>query len=620
MDLPDLTNVKEFAFDFETWDPYLQSKGPGFVYKRAKVIGIAIYLDSGFNAYFPLRHSEGNVSYAELKPWLIELFSSELRTSIAANYRYDAECLWSLGIDNKTYQVDIQVLEALIDEEKKSYSLAALCKDYGLPEKKKDQIEEALYRAGYVVRTKPDWSKLFKLDAGLVGEYAAYDAKSTYDVYQLQKPIIEVEELSQVAELESALIPVLHYMRVNGVPVDIAKAESENARLLLENATMLDEIQSVFPSLNVFSPTQLGQAIAERGILPEKTEKGNDSVSNDFLLASDDPLLNLIGKYRQQEKIRRDFIQGMILEDSFEGKVFPQWFQTRGSSFMSGDDTGGTRSGRIACSNPNLSQIPSRHPTLGPIVRSLFVPNHGDQWFKGDLSQQEPRISLHYAYLLKLTGAAEARQVYIDNPQTDYHTLTMNMVNAISVVPITRKQAKTINLGVAYGMGKQKLANGLKLTLPKAKALLSTYDEGFPFMKELMNYCMEIADQRGFVKTVLGRRRRFDMWEPPYFQRGMFPIKGKAAAIAKYGKVRRAHLHKAMNSVIQGSAAEQMKKALVALYSERIPLLITLYDEIGASIQSERQAKLIKEVTENAIEFTVPQVMEYKLMKSWGEL
>lgn len=620
MDLPDLTNVREFSFDFETWDPYLQSKGPGFVYKRAKVIGIAVYLDSGYNVYFPLRHSEGNISYGDLKPWLVELFGSDLRTSIAANYRYDAECLHSLGIENRTWQIDIQVLEALIDEEKKSYSLASLCKDYGLPEKKKDKIEAALARAGYVVGNSYDWSKLFKLPVELVGEYAEYDAKSTFDIYQLQKPIIEAEELSQVAELESELIPVLHFMRINGVPVDIPKAEEVNARLLLENSIMLEEIQSLFPSLNVFSPTQLGQAIAERGHVPEKTEKGNDSVSNEFLLGSDDSFLNLIGKYRQQEKIRRDFIQGMILEDSFEGKVHPQWFQTRGSSFMSGDDTGGTRSGRIACSNPNLSQIPSRHPVLGPIVRSLFVPYPGDQWYKGDLAQQEPRISLHYAYLLKLTGAAEARQVYIDNPQTDYHTLTMNMVNAVSAMPITRSQAKTINLGVAYGMGKTKLANGLGLTLPKAKALLATYDEGFPFMKELMQYCMDIADERGFVKTILGRRRRFDMWEPPYFQRGKFPIKGRTEAIAKYGKVRRAMLHKAMNSVIQGSAAEQMKKALVTLYKERIPLLITLYDEIGASIQSESQARLIKDVTENAIEFKVPQVMEYKLMKSWGGL
>jgi len=618
MELPDLSRVREFAFDFETWDPYLQSKGPGFVYKRAKVIGIAVYLDSGFNSYFPLRHSEGNVDYAAFKPWLVELFSDSIRTSIAANYRYDAECLWSLGLDNRTYQVDIQILEALIDEEKRSYSLASLCKDYNLPEKKKDQIEEALYRAGYVIGGKPDWSKLFKLPVSLVGEYAEYDAKSTYDIYQLQKNIIIEEELQQVAELESQLIPVLHSMRVNGVPVDIPRAEAENKRLLEENGVMLAEIEQYFPGLNVFSPTQLGVTVAERGIVPEKTEKGNDSVSNEFLLSLDDPILNTIGKYRQQEKIRRDFIQGMILEDSYEGRVHPQWFQTRGSSFMSGDDTGGTRSGRIACSNPNLSQIPSRHPTLGPIVRSLFIPYSGDKWFKGDLSQQEPRISLHYAFLLKMTGAEKARQIYLDDPNTDYHTLTMNMVNAISPTPITRKEAKTINLGVAYGMGQKKLADSLGLSLPKAKMLLSTYDEGFPFMKELMRYCMDVADQRGFVKTVLGRRRRFDMWEPPYFRRGMFPVKGKAEAIAKYGSVRKAHLHKAMNSIIQGTAAEQIKKAMIEIHSQNIPMLITLYDELGASIQSGQQAVMIKEITENAIQFTVPQVMEYKVMNSWG--
>jgi DNA polymerase-1 len=225
---------------------------------------------------------------------------------------------------------------------------------------------------------------------------------------------------------------------------------------------------------------------------------------------------------------------------------------------------------------------------------------------------------LHYANLLKLTGAAEARQVYIDDPHTDYHTLTMNMVNAVSAMPIDRGQAKTINLGVAYGMGKQKLANGLGLSTHKAQTILNSYHEGFPFMKELMNYCMQVAEERGFVKTVLGRRRRFDMWEPPYFQRGKFPIKGRDNAIAKYGSVRRASLHKAMNSIIQGSAAEQMKKALIALHAEKIPLLITLYDEIGASIQSEKQAELIKDITEHSIEFTVPQVMEYQVRDSWG--
>jgi DNA polymerase I-like protein with 3'-5' exonuclease and polymerase domains len=248
----------------------------------------------------------------------------------------------------------------------------------------------------------------------------------------------------------------------------------------------------------------------------------------------------------------------------------------------------------------------------------LFIPFEGDKWFKGDLSQQEPRIALHYAYILKLAGAAEARDIYLNDPTSDFHNIVMKMVNAIRNEPIDRDQSKTIGLGKMYGMGGGKMAKSLAMPLLKAKSLMSDYDRGFPWVKELLNYCAEVADKRGYVKTILGRRRRFNMWEPPYFQRGKFPIVGKKAAIQAYGAVRRAHLHKAMNSVVQGSAAEQMKKALVLLHSEGIKLLVTLYDEIGASISSEREAKLIKEITENAIPFEVPHLMKYKLLDSWG--
>lgn len=620
MNLPDLSRIREFAIDTETWDPHLQDLGPGFVYGQAKVIGISVYCDNGYNEYFPLRHTEGNINYGELKPWLIELLGDPLRMAIFANARYDLEALYSLGIDVKNFCIDIQVLEALIDEERKSYSLSSLTKIYNLPEKSREAIEKALLRGGYYQEKtgKPDWSKLYKLPADLVGEYAKYDAKATYDVFQCQKPIIAEEELKEVAELESQLIPVLHDMRIAGVPVDIPRAEEENSRILRETEVMLGQIHSLFPDLNVFSPLQLAEVVRERGHITAKTEKGGDSVSNEFLLSVDDEFLNLIGNYRQHEKIRRDFIEGLILNGSYKGRVHPQWFQTRGSSFLSGDDTGGTRSGRIACSNPNLAQIPSRHPVLGPLVRSLFIPESGASWFKGDLSQQEPRIGLHYAYVLKLTGAEKARQIYLDNPNTDYHTMVMNMVNAVRSTPIARNQAKTINLGVAYGMGKKKLADALRMPMTQAKGLLEDYDRGFPFIKELMQIAMEYASERGYVKTILGRRRRFDMWEPPYFQRGKFPIKGKEAAMKAYGTVRLAHLHKAMNSIIQGTAAEQMKKALVQVHAERIPLHITLYDEIGASAVNEAEARRIKEIAENAIKFEVPQVMEWKMLTSWG--
>jgi DNA polymerase I-like protein with 3'-5' exonuclease and polymerase domains len=536
-------------------------------------------------------------------------------TSVYANARYDLEALLSLRLTVQNFIADIQVIEALLDEEKKSYSLASLSKDYGLPPKTRDKIESMLPRIGH----KPNWSMLWKLPVDVVGEYAKYDAEATYKIYQLQKPKIVAEELTEVVELEAALAPVLLSMRMNGVPVDIPRAEEENARLFKEGEELLETIRRDSPKLNPFSPLQLGEYIRELGYFPETTEKGNDSVSNEYLLASNDDRLKIIGKYRQQEKIRRDFIEGMILQSSYKGHLHPQWFQTRGSSFMSGDDTGGTRSGRIACANPNLSQIPSRHPVLGKLVRSLFIPSPGNMWFKGDLSQQEPRISLHYAYLLKLTGAEEARQAYLDDPHLDYHTLTRNMVNKVSVFQIDRNQAKTINLGVAYGMGIQKLANGLGLPRNKAQTIIDNYHRGFPFMKELLYKAQGYAEARGYVKTVLGRRRHFDMWEPPYFQRGKFPIRGKAAAIAAYGPVKQANTYRAMNSIVQGSAAEQMKKMLIELYAEKIPIYITLYDELGAPVADEATAKRIKEIAENVIQFEVPQVMEYKLQKTWAK-
>lgn len=610
----------EFALDLETFDPDLSDLGPGFVYDRAKVIGVAIWTDLGESAYFPIRHSEGNVDGKQVIAWLKEALFNPETTVVMHNGLYDLEGLWSMGIKVNAHVVDTMVLAALLDEERKSYSLANVAKDYGLMPKLKVEIETALMHFP-LVKGKPDWSKLWKLSPSIVGEYAIRDTELTFKLYQLMWPKIIEEQLEIVAQLESDLMPVLSDMRIRGVRVDYAKAEIENARLLEENAELLKVVYNFVPGLNPFSPLQLGEALRDRGIVPPQTEKGNDSVSNEYLLSLNDEFAQVLGKYRQQEKIRRDFIQSMILEGSYKGYLHPQWFQTRGSSFMSGDDTGGTRSGRIACSNPNLAQIPSRHPVLGKLVRSMFIPENDAYWWKGDAKQQEPRISLHYAYMLKCTGTEKARQAYLDNPNMDYHNLTMDMVNAVRTSPISRTQAKTINLGVAYGMGKAKLATGLGLSRNEAENILNSYHEGFPFMRELMDKAMQIADERGFIKTVLGRRRRFNMWEPKFFTRGAWPVNGYENALKMYGSgIRKAGLHRAMNSAVQGSAAEMIKSAMVNAYKEGFRLSITLYDELGASIENETKAKQLAEIFETAIPFEVPQICEWELGNNWALL
>jgi len=408
-------------------------------------------------------------------------------------------------------------------------------------------------------------------------------------------------------------------MRWHGVRIDYEKAEQENDRLNRENGELLQAIYGYVPGINPFSPAQLGESLRDRGITPPKTEKGNDSVSNDFLLSLDDPFCQLLGKYRQQEKIRRDFIEGVILNQSYKHRIHAQFYQTRGTSFMSDNDTGGTRSGRLASSNPNLQQIPARHPTLGKLVRSFFLPDEGEMWISGDYQAQEIRVGIHYAYSLGLDGAAEFRQRYIDSPDFDYHTYTMELINKVAPKKVSRFVAKTANLSIQYGIGKKKLSDNLGMSLKDTADFLDAYHEALPFVREALRVAADYADKRGFVKTFTGRRRHFDTWEPQRFMRGMFPVSGYEKALAKYGPgIRKAGLHKAFNSVVQGTSAEMMKIALVKADEAGLRLINTVHDELNVS-GSISQEKRLKELMETVIELSVPIVADVKSGANWSE-
>ncbi|MDQ3239676.1 MAG: DNA polymerase, partial [bacterium] len=383
---------------------------------------------------------------------------------------------------------------------------------------------------------------------------------------------------------------------------------------------LLKLIRKEAPDLNPFSSLQLGELLSSRGIIVPLTEKGNDSVGNDFLASLDDPLAGNIGVYRKSERLRSAFIKDVIIDGSYKGKLHPSYFSTRGSSFMSGGDEGGTRSGRLSSNNPNIQQIPSRHPTLGPLIRSMFIPEDGQQWCKLDWSQQEPRIALHYACLLGLPGAQEMRQAYIDDPTIDYHTLVMDMVNKIRTIPINRREAKDINLGLNYGMGRKKMSDKLGLSLGDSDRIISSFHSAITWMKALQNKAMSSATDRGFVKTILGRRRRFTEYEPTYYKKGNFPVNGYENAVDKYGtNVRRSGIHRALNSVVQGSAAESMKMAMVMMHKEGMKILLSVHDEVGLSITSTDEAKKAKEIMETCIKFEVPQYVNPTIGKSWGD-
>lgn len=634
--LPNHLNWKEIGFDTETKDPDLREKGPGFVYGNAHIIGFSIYADDGYNEYFPIRHENGQNFEGQWKGWLTELMAREDLTVVTANGRYDMEGLAIEGIKARAKIVDIQVVEALLDEDQTSYSLENILKRRGLPTKDKGVMDEELVRRGYVVargkdKGKPDYSKIYLLEPQFVAEYAMYDAGGTFATWQQQKIEIDREDLQQVLDLEIKLGPILLDMRLRGVPIDESKAHVLNEDMIRKCAELMQGIEhDSMMEINPFSTDQLAYYLDTIGVVVPKTEKyinkkgkeagGNDSVTTEFLKGIDDPVCKMLAEYRTIEKIRRDFVEGMVLEGSYKGRLHPQWFQTRGSSFMSGDDVNGTRSGRIGCVNPNLAQIPSRDPVWGPLVRSLFISETG-LWCKGDYSQQEPRNLLHFAFMLKLAGSAAARQIYIDKPDTDYHQMMTDRVNAVRPPekPILRKHGKDVNLGLAYGLGKVKMADKLNLPMSESNNILESYHEANPFVRQLQNKCIEVANSRGYVRTILGRRRRFNQWEAVNWSKSRGrTIRDRDAAIAEWGVVRRAMVHKALNSIVQGSSADQMKRAMIDLYGEGFRPYITLYDETGTPVKSPEDGKRIKEIMEHAIEFTVPHYVDPVVKKSWG--
>jgi len=256
------------------------------------------------------------------------------------------------------------------------------------------------------------------------------------------------------------------------------------------------------------------------------------------------------------------------------------------------------------------------------MIRRLFLPEEGQKWAAIDFSQQEPRILVHYAYAFgeskgaHLEGAPEFVEAYRKDPDTDFHSMVAEMAS------IPRKQAKTINLGMMYGMGVKKLAAELDLTYDEAKTLISQYHERVPFVKGLTNGVTNKLNDRkspGSIHSILGRKCRFDLWEPHSFEMNKaLPLN---EAVDKYGattRLRRAFTYKALNRLIQASAADMTKRAMVNIYrTGRVPL-IQIHDEIAMSVDSAEEAREVANIMEEAVSLYVPNKCDVEIGDSWG--
>jgi DNA polymerase I-like protein with 3'-5' exonuclease and polymerase domains len=610
-ELPDIFDAKQIAIDVETRDPNIKTNGPGWPTGDGEVVGYAIAV-ADWAGYIPIRHfGGGNLDERIVNKWLKKVFESPA-DKIMHNAQYDVGWIRQMGFTLNGRIIDTMLVAALLDENRFSYSLNSLCYDLLGKIKTEKLLQEAAREFGLDPK-----SEMWKMPAMYVGPYAQNDAEITLDLWNYLSTRLTREDLWSIANLELDLLPCLIDMTWRGVRVDQDRVERTRTHLIKQEKEILKQIKSVAGmDVELWAAASIAKAFDGLSIPYPRTEKNAPSFTKSFLADHPHELAQLIVRARNLNKTSGTFINTIMKHCRSDGRIHGHFNQIR-------SDDGGTVSGRISMNNPNLQQIPARDPELGPMIRSLFLPEEGEQWAAIDFSQQEPRILVHYSYIYgrsrgqHMAGVEEFVEGYRNNPDTDFHTMVAEMAS------IPRKQAKTINLGMMYGMGVNKLSDQLDIDVEEAKELVKQYHERVPFVKGLMIGVQNRLNDKGSngsVRSILGRKCRFDLWEPDTFAMNKaLPYK---AAVDEYGpttRLKRAYTYKALNRLIQASAADMTKQAMVNIYKTgRVPL-IQIHDEIAMSVKDIDDAKSIANIMENAVPLEVPSKCDVEIGPSWGE-
>ena len=587
---PNLSEAKEIAIDLETCDPNMESLGPGWPRNDGYIVGYAIAVD-GWAGYFPVAHAGGgNLDKRIVERWISDVLATPA-DKIMHNAAYDLGWLRATGFEVNGTIYDTMLAAPVLDENRYAYSLNSLGFDYLKEIKSEQGLKESASDFG--VHPKKE---LWKLPAMHVGDYAEQDAALTLKLWHNLRPLLIKDEVGSIFELETEVLPVLVDITLKGINFNRAQCERHMAEMRRKETEILKYLKSqAGMQVDIWAAQSIAAAFDRLGIQYPKTAAGAPSFTKSFLDTHEHPMSKMILEARELNKTHGTFLEPYLKHSAKDGRIHTHFNQMR-------NEEGGTVTGRLSASNPNLQQVPARHEIIGPLVRGLFLPEEGQVWAANDFSSQEPRLLVHYAALLGLPGAEKMAQAYREDPNMDFHQMVADLAG------IKRKAAKTIGLGLMYGMGKAKLATQLDLPMDEASDLINTFHAKVPFLKGTVDAVMKRIEHPasgGSIRTLLGRKCRFPLWEPTEW--GVNKALPREQAVIEYGvRIKRAGTYKGLNRLIQGSAADQTKAGMVALHKAGFRLLLQVHDEVALSVRNIDEARAAAEIMAKAVTLEVP--------------
>jgi len=580
-----LEKSTSFSIDLET-----TSLDP----KEAEIVGLSLSVSAGEAFYIPVGHKNEPKSeqlslklvMKELSPFLL----SEEKEKIGQNIKYDISVFRENGYEIKGKIFDTMLASYLILSNRTSHGLDHLAEEYfGISTIKYVDI------CGKGAK-QISFSEVSIEDAT---QYASQDADITFRLAEKMKEQLKEDKLDELfSDLEIPLLAILLDMETTGIRLNVDLLNRMSSKLEVELEGMTKKIYELAEEeFNINSTVQLRRILFENLNLPimKKTKTGA-STDIDTLerLSHLHELPNMILQYRQLTKLKNTYVDALPrLVYKKTGRIHTHFNQTI------------TATGRLSSSDPNLQNIPIR-TDLGKEIRSAFIPKEGWSIFACDYSQIELRVLAHFTLDPSLVDAFSKGE--------DVHSTTASAVFGVSLKEVTsemRRIAKAVNFGIIYGQGAFGLSKTLGIPQSEARSFIEKYFERFASVPAFVNKIVEEVKEKGYISTLLGRRRYIPDIE------------------SRNQNLRRASERTAVNSVIQGSAADIIKKAMVDIFTKletenkQTKMLVQVHDELlfeSPRKELESSMEFASSEMENAISLEVPVVVEVHAGKNWGEL